>query len=339
MSNEENYVRERVRGGLESLKGEKPLKGLNEKNEFYVNSYLYKKKKQSDKTYRSLKTTLKILFSYFGKPAHQITKIEMIEFLDEVLDKRDIKLSSKNQYRSNLRGFFEYIEAMILHKHPNFVNPVPKKNIYKFTQKSDDIRRKGEKKRKVLKIKEIERILIYCRKNLDKEHFIMLGLLACTGARQSEIRTIKIKDINLDGRYFETGFEKNARKSTLGTKESLLFFFPERFGIYLRNYILELNNEYLFPSPEDGRLPYFSGHLLHYYVKKIRKKICYFEPHYFRHSLITHFRKNGCDRDKSEMLTNHVPTGTQGKYYVHLEPLEKREIYDKYFPYYSIKYF
>lgn len=95
-----------------------------------------------------------------------------------------------------------------------------------------------------------------------------------TGARQSEIRTIRVKDVHLDAHYFETGFEKNARKSTLERKKALLFFFPERFTTYLKNYILALGEEekYLFPSPRSQQVPHYRRHLLHYYVNKLRKK-------------------------------------------------------------------
>lgn len=167
--------------------------------------------------------------------------------------------------------------------------------------------------------------------------FIFFGLAIATGARASEIRTIALENINLEERYFETGFEKNACKSTMNSEECLLFFFPRAFKIYLENYIYELDGDFLFPTQLQE---YPSANWSQQKVNKIRKALGFrFTMHYFRHSLITYLKTNGCPADDRKMLLNHSMDDVQAEYYTHLSIEEKRAIYDRFFPYYSIKYF
>jgi len=316
--------------------GEKPL-ALSKKNRFFVNSYLFEVKKRSDGAYRNHKSALKSFFDYIDKPADKVTKFDVINYFNDVLDKKDIKKSTKKRYRSYLRSFFYHVEALTLKKKNDFNNPVPNNKLYKFTKKSNDLKKQSQKDEKLLTMAQLNEILDYCRKNLPKKVFIFFGLAIATGARASEIRTIALENINLEERYFETGFEKNARKSTMNSEECLLFFFPRAFKIYLENYIYELDGDFLFPTQLQE---YPSANWSQQKVNKIRKALGFhFTMHYFRHSLITYLKTNGCPADDRKMLLNHSMDDVQAEYYTHLSIEEKRAIYDKFFPYYSIKYF
>ena len=76
-------------------------------------------------------------------------------------------------------------------------------------------------------------------------------------------------------------------------------------------------------------------------TKKYEEKWQYF--HRFRSSIITYRIDKGCPQHISEILCNHMPTSIQFKHYY--KKMNKKNIpeirswYDKYFPYYDLKYF
>jgi len=328
-------------------KKEKPIL-ISKENEPFLNSYLLEIKKRSDYAYRNQKSVLRQFFEYLynnldNKNIVEITKRDIKTYLNDIIDQKDLRISSKNSYRSYLNSFFDHVEDLLDSDNIDFRNPVPSKKKYKFTQKELDVKKQSEKDLEVLTKEEIFKILDFCYKNRKQDNFILFGLDICTGARISEILTIKIKDVNLPERYFETGFEKNARKSTLRSKESLLFFFPERFKIYLKNYILSLKSlnkdgEWLFPNNRITN--YISFKRPYYLLNILKQKLSIdFSYKYFRKTIITERMKMGCPDWVSEGLTNHKGSSVQREYYIKLKISEKRELYDKYFPYYSFPYF
>ncbi len=318
--------------------GEKPLQ-IRKENLYYVNSYLNEVKKRSNDSYRNHKSVLNYFFQEIDKKIPDITMIDVRNYFDDYLDKRDIKLDSKETYRSVLMSFFYYVQALLLNQKIEFRNPVPIKRVYQFTQKDTDIKKQSEKEDEILSKEQLEMILDYCKKNLRRRDFILFGLIACTGARISEIRTIKTKDVDLEERYFETGFIKGARKSTYRQNKALLFFFTEKFMIYLKNYILTLKDKknWLFTSNKKG---YLSNTQCYFIKKKIIKKLGFeFTFHSFRRAIITYYTKNNISSEVREMLMNHKSSSIEGEHYLKLSIEEKRDLYDKFFPYYEISYF
>lgn len=326
------------------FKGEKSLI-LRPENYSFVNSYLSEVQKRSTGSYYGQKCTLRAFFTHLDKKIEEINMIDIKNYFQDFLDKKEVKLKTKETHRSHLTSFFYYVQSLLLSENIELRNPVPNQRIYQFTKKYDDIKKQSEIKKQILTDKQLERILDYCKKNLRKKYFIMFGLLICTGARHSEIRSIRLGNINLEKRFFETGFEKDARKSTLKSDEGLLFFFPEKFGIYLKNYIYSLKKEdaWLFPAIKSDNSYYFlDDGALYYAKKKIENALSFkFKLHKFRNTIINNrLIKMRCPLWLSESLTNHkVSNSTQIKHYASLTIEQKRNLYNEYFPYYDLHYF
>lgn len=336
--------------------GEKPLI-MSPENQKFVNSYLSEVKKRSDKAYKVNKSTLKHFLEHINKSIPDITKVDIKHYFDNYLDKKvyhdkngnfiPIRHTTKETQRANLRSFFSHIESIFLDQDKNYFNPVPSKKVYKFKYLAKDIKKQSESNKEIFTKKQLLDILNHCKRNLNtikkKKYFIFYGLLECTGARPSEILSIKIEDINLHLRYFETGFEKNARKSTLRSEKSLMFFFPKNFKIYLENYILTLheNEKWLFPMQSShSSIPHLTHSGIQYTQRKIQQALGFhFNLRFFRNTLITEYTKQGCPDGYREGLMNHAGQSVEWEFYIKLEPEERRDIYEKYFPYYEFPYF
>ena len=197
----------------------------------------------------------------------------------------------------------------------------------------------SKKKLKVLSVEQIRKILEYTFRYRSLRDFILVGLITCTGARISEIRTILVDDLHLYEGFFETGFIKGARKTTLTKGEGLLFFFPYGFIRLLETYLDEYDcSRYLFSGQHKDRP--LSHEATGKVCREIRNKChIYFSWHYFRRSIITERMKLGCPLWVSEGLMNHAPSSVEAENYIKLEIEERRNLYDEYFPYKEIRFY
>jgi len=318
--------------------------GINEKDKKIIENFLEEKRKRSDGSYKNLKTQLDLFFIKVKKSIINIKYEDTYNYLKNVIDPMEINLNTKESYRYYLKSFFKYCQKYFaLQEGIEYYTVVPDKSTFEFTEKGTDIQRQTSKKEKILTKKQIGIILEYIKEkrnyiNLQQRmrDFVLISLEVVTGARISEIRTLNINDINLIDRFFETGFIRNARKTTLRSKKSLLFFFPESIIKYLEEYMNMIKGDWLFPTPFNKYLTKNGANQVYY---ELRKELGFkFSWHYFRHSMITYLKENECSLNDREMLLNHKPSSIQGKSYEHLEIKKKRDIYDKYYPYKELKY-
>lgn len=309
-----------------------------------VSDYLHEVFKRSTPSYRNQRITLLNLLNYLNKNLEKITMIDIKRYFDEIIDKRTnkknhnpISINSKDAYRSYLSSFFDYVIGRFLEINIEYRNPVPNKRIYKFTRYESDIQKQTEINDEIFTELELLEILnVSKKKNL--RDFVLFSLLIVDGTRISEILTIKINNIKLEARYFETGFEKDARKSTRFSNKSLIFFIPERFKPYLEQYINYIGKENIWLFP--GRTTHLTyGGFRDYVKRNYDEKFRLF--HKFRSTLISNrLIKTNCPLWISEGLENHkISNSTQIKHYAKFTIEQKRELYDKYFPYYNFPYF
>ncbi|MBD3214693.1 MAG: tyrosine-type recombinase/integrase [Candidatus Lokiarchaeota archaeon] len=298
-------------------------------------NYLTEKRKISDRVHANHKSCILNALNYIQKPLKSISMLDLKRYFERKIDPKDIKAISKNTYRSYLKSFFDYVVAFFLDKDIEFRNPVPNSRIYKFTQRTHDIKKRGLERNQIFSKRELRELLKKAKKKRYKD-FILFGLLTMCGMRINEALTIKVRDINLHERYLETGFERGARKTTLTTSKSLMFFITATFKSYLLKYLNLLGKVYwLFPG--QGKSNYKMISFRNYGEAHYKSK--YFKFHSFRKSLITHRINMGCPLYISEILMNHVPSSTQGKSYIKKSIKTKRRDFDKWFPYKGFEFF
>ena len=312
----------------------------------YIEDYLLKTFKRSTGSYFNNKSILGHFLKYVKKPVKDITIFDIMDYFENSLDKLEIKKNTKNTRRYTLKSFFNYIRKQHIKAGIEYINPVPERDIFEFSRMKRDIVRQSEKKLPILSLNELELVLTYLvpPKEFDEKiyrNYLLFLLVIVSGARISEIRTIQINEINLPNRYFESGFVKDARKTTLRSEESLLFFFPECVIPVLEKYILnrEHDSEFLFHAPRDPSKP-MSHTLAGYIGRNISKELnIKFSWHYFRRTLITERIKMGCPEGLSEGLSNHMGKSVEWESYIKLNINERREKYDQYFPYKEFQIF
>jgi integrase/recombinase XerD len=296
--------------------------------------FLEEKFKISKNTYESHKYNVIECLNYIKKPIEEIDIVDIAKYLTNVINKKDIQITTKNAYRYNISSFFQYVQQQFLTKREEaYHNPVPSKDVFKFT-KSNKIKRKPEKEEKFTK-KELLTILDNSKKREFRD-FIIFAILIATGMRIGECLSIRVNQIDLERRLLDTGFDKGARKSTKTSGESIRFFLPKGLIRYLKKYLYMIKGDKWLVS---GREKYltpsgFRSTSKERYPKKFSKF------HKYRKTLITNrVKKMECPLWISEGLMNHVPSSVEGRAYIKLSIPEKRELYDKYFPYKAFPYF
>lgn len=293
-----------------------------------LKDHLVEVEKKSTQEYRNHKSVLRACLNFINKPVASINMLDIRDFLEEDIDKREIVLETKETYRSILKSFFDYFARIELAENRITYNPVPNSRVFGFTVKEGDYKKQSEMEGECYSKEEIREMIIKSRKiGKNDRTFIFLSIITLTGMRPAECITIRIENINLKERFIETGFYKNARKS----KKGLLFFIPKRFVPFLENYILDLEREsgWLFAGKRNGNHLDLDGNRS--YIKKYYGY--YIKYKYLRRSIITERGIKGCPRHINEILNNHTPTSVQGKHY-DKKPLEvKRTDYDKFYPY------
>lgn len=309
-----------------------------------IYDYLNEVYKRSTKSYKNQKSIIINCLNYLNKDLIKISMIDIKNYFDNVIDirinkrnKNPIGIDSKEAYRSYLSSFFDYVIGRFLQINIEYRNPVPNKRIYKFNLQENDIRKQSDNNDEIFTEQELLDILTASKKK-NLRDFILFSLLIIGGARISEILSIKIEDIHLKERYFETGFEKDARKSTRFSNKSLIFFFPEKFRPYLEQYIKYIGKDNIWLFPGRTRHNYYGG-FRGYVIKNFDDKYRLFQK--YRKTLISNrLIKMECPLWISEGLTNHkISDSTQIKHYAKFSIKQKRDLYDKYFPYYSFPYF
>ena len=209
--------------------------------------------------------------------------INYLKFLD------DQKLSNKSigTILSSLRCFYSYL----------LDNGYINLNIFKLISNP-----KLEKKLpSFLSYEEIRIVLdsIDTDNILSIRNKMIIELLYATGIRVSELRNIKINDIDFNNKSIKV-FGK-------GSKERIVFFGDYAYDaikLYLDNG--ELKSEYLILNNKGKQISVRGIELI---IKNVIDKACIktkVSPHTFRHTFATHMLNNGCPLKSVQELLGHA---------------------------------
>jgi integrase len=138
--------------------------------------------------------------------------------------------------------------------------------------------------------------------------YIMISLLAYSGCRVGGICALKIKDIDINNRIFQT-----QEKPTSGSTGWNMYFFPHKFKLHLESYLVQIEYE----NPDQDRL-------FPIQTKTVRKvlsghQVRQINPHLFRDAINTHWVDRGLlDAGIRAILLNQKPSGINATPYLHL---------------------
>jgi integrase len=278
-------------------------------------------------------------FTEFLRDRFQITPIEakfdhVLTFLKEDIDKRDILVDSKNNWRSTLNIYYSFIKEIKRMQDESYLNPVPASLIFEFSEKeltTADIEQKHDY---IEDYETIERILNYAYFT-SKRLFIVISLLLYTGARISEILSIKLKNLDLKERYFLTEIKGKGRRFGI-------YFLPKFFIRYLREWIQYKkydcpHTEFLFPSSDRGR-DYIHPATIRNDLSTLKQELgieSAINPHAFRDFTNTVRFEDNINRKYRKLLLNQTPRDVNPHHYLkkYKKRKELQKLYDKTFPF------
>ena len=215
-----------------------------------------------------------------------LSKDDVINYL-KFLDEQKLSNKSIGTILSSLRCFYSYL----------LDNGYINLNIFKLISNP-----KLEKKLpSFLSYEEIRIVLdsIDTDNILSIRNKMIIELLYATGIRVSELRNIKINDIDFNNKSIKV-FGK-------GSKERIVFFGDYAYDaikLYLDN--RELKSEYLILNNKGKQISVRGIELI---IKNVIDKACIktkVSPHTFRHTFATHMLNNGCPLKSVQELLGHA---------------------------------
>lgn len=215
-----------------------------------------------------------------------LSKDDVINYL-KFLDEQKLSNKSIGTILSSLRCFYSYLLDN------NYINL----NIFKLISNP-----KLEKKLpSFLSYEEIRIVLdsIDIDNILSIRNKMIIELLYATGIRVSELRNIKITDIDFNNKSIKV-FGK-------GSKERIVYFGDYAYDaikLYLES--RELKSEYLILNNKGEQISVRGIELI---IKNVIDKACIktkVSPHTFRHTFATHMLNNGCPLKSVQELLGHA---------------------------------
>ena len=215
-----------------------------------------------------------------------LSKDDVINYL-KFLDEQKLSNKSIGTILSSLRCFYSYLLDN------NYINL----NIFKLISNP----RLEKKLPSFLSYEEIRIVLdsIDTDNILSIRNKMIIELLYATGIRVSELRNIKIIDIDFNNKSIKV-FGK-------GSKERIVYFGDYAYDaikLYLDN--RELKSEYLILNNNGKQISVRGIELI---IKNVIDKACIktkVSPHTFRHTFATHMLNNGCPLKSIQELLGHA---------------------------------
>jgi len=242
----------------------------------------------SEQTTRLYIGSVKRFSQYFGRPPEQLGPEQIREFLLHLVDDRKSTPSTIQLYRSALR--FLYVTTL---KRSWFED-----NVARIKQRP--------KLPTVLSAEDITRILDGTR---NLKHWTIFATFYATGLRCSELRHLKVKDIDSQRMLIHVRHGKGRIPRDIGLSPVLL----ERLRTYWR---WLKPKDWLFPSKQHPDRP-LNDKTIRVTCHKAAERAGvtkHVSPHVFRHSCATHLLEAGADLRSIQVLLGHADIQTTARY-------------------------
>ena len=240
--------------------------------------------------------------------------------LRHLISLRDSGMGSRSRARHlvTLRGFFKFlVQEKILERNPASRIDLPKS---------------GLKLPDVLSVQEIDRILNMPnpQKPAGIRNAAMIELMYAAGLRVSELVTVKLQDVNLDGccvRVFGKGAKERMVPFGQPARQKIDFYVTTTRPLLLRPH----TSPFLFVA-RAGKPMTRQGFwkILKQYAQAagIPKPIT---PHSLRHSFASHLLEGGADLRSVQIMLGHVDISTT-QIYTHVAREHLKRMHEKYHP-------
>ncbi|MDT0109328.1 tyrosine-type recombinase/integrase [Listeria booriae] len=248
---------------------------------------------------------------------------EFFRYTDSIVITKKIK-NDFLMKQQNFRPRTIYRKMNILKNFYTFISGVLNENIENYFV-DFDLKLPSEKNAKVLYQEEIENIFeIISKDEIYSLENLFFELLYVTGMRISELKNVKILDIDLENTMILVEGK--------GGKERIVVY-PESLNVRLytylkaRKYILdffEIRHNYVFIDFSTGKQ--ISKNSIYNNVVSLGIRTGYkLKPHLLRHSFATHLLENGCDLRYIQELLGHSSV-TQTTRYTRVQIEHKKEL-------------
>tara|TARA_B100000965_G_scaffold188_1_gene200 strand:- start:229 stop:1125 length:897 start_codon:yes stop_codon:yes gene_type:complete len=284
-------------------------------------SYIKNEKKFSNHTIRAYEYDLNEFKNFLNKYSKGIEiqniQASSLQFFIQTLSKIGLEGKTIQRRVSTIKSFFKYLtENQIIDFNIAELIHVPKasKRLPYLLSENEII--------KLMKLPDLS-----CYNGIrDKS---ILEILYSTGLRISELKSIKLDDIDLNKKLIKVLGKGNKERYVILGKESL-----NSLADYLKIRDDIKNNYFLYPNIYKKNNQNISEKTLFNIVKKYLKMISNNEklsPHSLRHSFATHLLENGADLlAVKDMLGHEDLSSTQ--IYTHVKIKKIKEVYRKAHP-------
>jgi integrase/recombinase XerD len=225
---------------------------------------------------------------YFGRSPEQLGPEQIREFFLHLLDDKKVTARTLQLYRSALK--FLYVKTL------------------RRSWFDEEVARIKQRLQlpAVLSAEEIGRIL---DRTTNLKHWTIIATLYATGLRVSELRRLKVSDIDSPRMLIHVRQGKGRIPRDIGLSPFLL----ERLRVYWRR---EKTADWLFPSGQRPDCP-LDDRTIRLICRKaarnagVTKRV---SPHVFRHSCATHMLEAGADLRTIQVLLGHANIQTTARY-------------------------
>jgi integrase len=305
-------------------------------SEEIIEKFLAIRNRTGSNTTQVYETCIRRFSEWIQKDLLDVKRNDVYNYIAH-LENGELRLATKVSYLRMLRSFYEFTKDLLEGEEIAFFNPVPKNATNLFTPDNtlNIAEMKVKRESSFYTYEQLKQLLDLAYES-DYEKYIVTVILTFSGCRVSEAITIKKENIDWKNRFFVTGTEPNARKSSKNTN-GIVFCFSPQIAVILARYLAYHESKYgenqtwLFPSPYNNHKNHITDDAMNLWFMKLDVDFK-IKSHSFRKSMSTYRRKMKCPVWIMETLSNHVITSVELKHYSQYSIEDRKRDYDEWYP-------